>query len=330
MVSTDVSDFLLSASHQGREFDCNLTGTIKHNAINLSVFVLLIAGFALSLFGLSQSNHILLTVGLGVPLFSWFYFAAMILVVHEASHRMFLIFRNRRLTELANAFFGWLICLPLYQDYRYLWAQGHLLHHSDPLIAGDPQNCPHFTVSGNALLKALAKIWFIPLYAAYFQSSCPQSVAVSRRLWIVAVSTAVWVLIFALCVASDRFYLAVALLLAGNGLLTLNLIKVSIEHGGLLQMTDKRLRSRSSFFPLRHVLMPFNISIHFEHHLRPAVPWYNLKAYHDQVAANCPAELRHHLYNQGDVIEQILGHKRNRIAAAQTAAADFAPERSTA
>ena len=330
MVPTDVRDFLLSASRQGRGFECYLTGNIKHNAINLSVFLLLIAGFTLLLFGLSRNNHALLTMVLGIPLFSWFYFAAMILVVHESSHRMFLIFRSRRLTELANAFFGWLICLPLYQDYRHLWAQGHLLHHSDPLIAGDPQNCPHFTVTGKTLLKALAKIWFIPLYAAYFQPSCPQNVAVARRLWLVAVSTALWVLIFAFCVASDRFYLAVALLLAGNGLLTLNLLKVSMEHGGLKAMTDERLRSRSSFFPFRQVLMPFNISIHFEHHLRPTVPWYNLKAYHDQVAANCPGDLTHHLYNQGDVKEQLLGHKRNRLPGSQTAAPDFSPEKSAA
>jgi hypothetical protein len=61
----------------------------------------------------------------------------------------------------------------------------------------------------------------------------------------------------------------------------LNLIKVSMEHGGSRKLQDDVfLRSKSSLFLGDKILMPMNIALHFEHHLNMHVPWYRLKKFY--------------------------------------------------
>ncbi len=83
-----------------------------------------------------------------------------------------------------------------------------------------------------------------------------------------------------------------------------------MEHGcGLAKQENPFLRTRSSFFYLRWLLLPFNISIHWEHHLVSAIPWYSLPTYHARLQAVIPREVWPYIWNDGDVIAQLKGDK---------------------
>jgi fatty acid desaturase len=59
-------------------------------------------------------------------------------------------------------------------------------------------------------------------------------------------------------------------------------------------------------FPLRWLLLPYNISLHFEHHLNYGVPWYHLGAFHrDVLRLMPPADQRR--YVNANVIRQLSG-----------------------
>ena len=79
-----------------------------------------------------------------------------------------------------------------------------------------------------------------------------------------------------------------------------------------VQRTAPLLRSRTSLFPLRRVLMPFNISMHFEHHLNPGVPWYELPRYHAALRGIIPRPLQPAIFNT-QLREQLAG-RLGRIA----------------
>jgi NAD(P)-dependent dehydrogenase (short-subunit alcohol dehydrogenase family) len=64
--------------------------------------------------------------------------------------------------------------------------------------------------------------------------------------------------------------------------------------------------SRTSLFPLRWLIMPLNISLHFEHHLDYCVPWYRLSGYHRAARELVPAPLRPEVFNVR-VWEQLMG-----------------------
>jgi fatty acid desaturase len=92
---------------------------------------------------------------------------------------------------------------------------------------------------------------------------------------------------------------APALLLGLQTLGALNQLKGSMEHGGEIgREPNRNLRSRTSFFPFRWLIMPFNISLHFEHHLNYCVPWYDLVRYHRAMRAVMPSP----------VAAEIVGH----------------------
>jgi fatty acid desaturase len=75
-------------------------------------------------------------------------------------------------------------------------------------------------------------------------------------------------------------------------------IKIAMEHGGAIASHPSiHLRSRTSHFPLRRLVMPFNISLHFEHHLNASVPWYELARYERAIAGLVPAEIRSAVYS---------------------------------
>ncbi|NET35308.1 MAG: hypothetical protein F6K19_25315, partial [Cyanothece sp. SIO1E1] len=100
---------------------------------------------------------------------------------------------------------------------------------------------------------------------------------------------------------------AIASLLGLQILVGLNTLKITMEHGGKLgQQENPFCRSCSSFFPLRGVLMPFNISLHFEHHLNDCVPWYHLMKYHQALKPSIPPEVATDaLHTNGQVWQQI-------------------------
>jgi fatty acid desaturase len=100
---------------------------------------------------------------------------------------------------------------------------------------------------------------------------------------------------------------APALLFGLQTLGALNQLKGSMEHGGAIgQEENRNLRSRTSLFPLRWLIMPFNISLHFEHHLNFCVPWYDLVRYHHAILAVMPSEVAAEIVGHS-VLDQLMG-----------------------
>lgn len=80
-----------------------------------------------------------------------------------------------------------------------------------------------------------------------------------------------------------------------------------MEHGGGIGGEENRnFRSRTSLFPLRWLIMPLNISLHFEHHLNYNVPWYLLPSYHRALREIVPAPLQPEVFNTR-VWDQLMG-----------------------
>ena len=89
----------------------------------------------------------------------------------------------------------------------------------------------------------------------------------------------------------------------------MNQVKGSLEHGGeLANEPNRHFRSRTSLFPLRWLVMPLNISLHFEHHLNYCVPWYLLPAYQHALREIVPPEVAAELFNTR-VWDQLMGRK---------------------
>jgi fatty acid desaturase len=285
----------------GRPFHHRRKRPVVHNAINLGCFALLALGIV-------ETARLPLAPLLYLPVaticFGHLYFALFILVVHEASHQMFVIARERRRAARWNRRFGWLITAPFGIDYVQLWEHGHRAHHLHPMEAEDPQACSPLV--GRALLCECLRILLLPGYVQWrshrsgagTSSGCPAARAFvpNRALRIGALLG--WVALFAAGAVAGRWDVPVAALLGAQVTAALQQIKIAMEHGGAIASHPSiHLRSRTSHFPLRRLLMPFNISLHFEHHLNASIPWYELERYEHALADIVPAEIQSAVYH---------------------------------
>ena len=78
------------------------------------------------------------------------YFGCFVLVVHEASHDMFVVFRDRQRQKRWNRAFGWAVAVVFATHYGKHWEHGHREHHVRPLEPADPQQ--HNILVGRPLL----------------------------------------------------------------------------------------------------------------------------------------------------------------------------------
>jgi len=238
------------------------------------------------------------------------FFSLFILVVHEASHHMFFITKNIKIKKIINRLFAYPITAISFQDFKTSWEIGHLQHHKDPINNKDPQNCPDFCLQGKELLLKILKVLFIPGQAVKVQSSCIQNKKDYFRGMIFG--ALYWIPITIINFYVFNIWVTLIQLIAVNLTMVLNLIKVSMEHSGnLKEEANPELRSMSSFFIGRHLIIPFNVSIHFEHHLVMNVPWYNLKKFHNEVFLLVPNEYKSKVYNltAAEVIQKISGKR---------------------
>ncbi|MEM9156278.1 MAG: fatty acid desaturase [Cyanobacteria bacterium P01_F01_bin.33] len=284
--------WLKRAIEAGRDLHYARTPRLWHNALNSSLLLALVGG-AIALCWLGGQVKSIAFIPLGALGFGLIYFSLFILVVHEASHNMFLNVGTPRRSRLWNRRLGWLVCIPFGVEYVKHWELGHRIHHRAPTEPDDPQNCKETLYTHTALLSRLAKVLLIPGYAILrLGASCPAE-RYGRNWSLKLASVIVWSVALAIEAVFLHWTVAVAALLGLHVLVALNTVKITMEHGGAVSRRGQRwMRSCSSFFPLRRVLMPFNISLHFEHHLNAAVPWYNLMTYHQEIAAIVPAEIR--------------------------------------
>lgn len=282
----------------GNRFHYRQKESIPHNSLNLFLLTALLTVVA-GLFYLGLVTTPFLYIPFAAVGFGLVYFMLFILVVHEASHQMFIVLKNLNSARTWNRCFGWITCLPFGVDYLRHWEVGHHIHHCHPVEPQDPQNCPETIYTGNKLLKYLAKVLLIPGYAILrIDYSCPAEKEYRSKGWLSFTSALIWIITMGLETLYLHWQVAAASFWGIQILVMFNTLKITLEHGGAIGRREETwLRSCSSVFPLRQLLMPFNISLHFEHHLNYGVPWYDLMKYHRSLKAIVPPEIHADVFN---------------------------------
>jgi fatty acid desaturase len=298
-------DWLREAIAAGDAFHIRRQRPAVHNAKNLALFLALVAGVALTVRAsawLPPGTYL----AVASPMFAWLIFSSFVLVVHEAAHNMFVVTGDRAATRRLNRAFGWLCAAPIGMDYGQHWEKGHIAHHSRPCEPVDPQNCS--VLVGRALLKEILLI-LVPGYIVWrgrkgvgVSYACPAVAAYERNVPLTLFKVVFWAALVAASVITGRWAIPVAIILGLQLASVLQLVKIAFEHGGELgRDPNTLLRSRSTDLPLRGLLLPFNISLHFQHHLSPRVPWYELPRYGRKLLEIVPPEERGRIFARGSL-----------------------------
>ncbi len=222
---------------------------------------------------------------------------------------MFIVSHNLRRAQFWNRFFGWAVSIPFGVPYDSHWEKGHQIHHLHPVEPQDPQTCPARAESGWPLVKWIAKTLFIPGGTVVVEFDCPTARVYAFNVKVFLAQALFWGVYGFLVIHYVHWTALIAAVIGFKVGQVLNVIKIVMEHGGDYgKQVDPFLRSCSSFFPLRWLFMPLNISLHFEHHLHYCVPWYDLMKYHRELMKLVPQEL-HHIYwhRNGEIWSQLKG-----------------------
>lgn len=281
----------------------------RHNMVNLGLTVLLIIFMVSVIIGTQELSWIL-ALTLSPLLLGWAFFVAYILIVHEASHQMYLLPGHSRVLRFLNHSLPRFLSALSFQSFEEAWVQGHAQHHQSPADQADPQNCPSFCMQGKTLLLSILSVLFVPGQGLKKQASCTQKG--SQHL----LGFSAWALIIVPLLYWHNSKAIVALILSIHVAMIFNLVKVSLEHAGrALEQNNLWLKSLSSDFPMRSLVMPLNISLHFEHHLISRIPWYNLGAYHRELRGKLSQELQQDIYNLGlsACWKQISGYEQREV-----------------
>jgi fatty acid desaturase len=282
----------------GQRYHVRTKSPLLHNGINLGASLVLVLVLIVVAWG-ATVIHPAIYVPLAAYVFGNTYFALFVLVVHEASHGMFLISRNRRARDILNRLAGWSVAIFFATHYPKHWEVGHLEHHVRPLEPTDPQ--AHNTLTGGVLLRRVLACVFVPgflfLERTVFRKRKSGGKSGSTSSAIIGF-VVVWIVSLTLLTLTCGWPAALAAFLGIHVIVAFNHVKGSLEHGGPIgHEEDPFLRSRSTFFPGRFFLMPFNISLHFEHHLNYGVPWYELLRYHRDLEEIVPEHVREDVWN---------------------------------
>jgi fatty acid desaturase len=291
-----------AAIRAGRPYAFKDKRPLVHNAKNLSAlaFLLTVAGVT---GWLSTQLDWWLYLPLATFLFGWVNFGLFVLVAHEASHNMFLVFEDRALQRKVNRVFGWMVTPLFATHYGKHWEKGHIEHHIRPMEPDDPQRS---VVTGPALLGLILGYLFVPGFMVWHRTvgRKKKKGKSSSSVGVIVFFVVFWVTVCTLAGVFVGWPLAVALYMGIPCVASFNLVKGSLEHGGAIgRERSPFLRSRTSLFLLRPLLMPFNITLHFEHHLNFQVPWYDLPRYQRDLRAIVPEAVQadvfnHHLFDQ--------------------------------
>ncbi|MBX3193365.1 MAG: fatty acid desaturase [Labilithrix sp.] len=309
MTAPERSDapWIRAALLAGKPYRFRTKRALFHNALNLTALAGVLAAFG-TVLALGRGARPWPYLPLATLAFGWCYFALFVLVVHEASHGMFVLARDRRTRERYNRIFGWLACLPFAIHYARHWEEGHVIHHRIPIEEDDPQRFNRLT--GARLARDIALLVFVPGYAFVHRFMTPRARARKQSsAWLFVVFFALWTCVVFLawrCISPSA---GVALVLGLQILAAYNQLKGALEHGGPIAFERSAyLRSRTSLFFGRRWLLPFNQSLHFEHHLNFTVPWYDLPRYRRALLSIVPRELHDEVWNR-DIWGQLAGDK---------------------
>ncbi|NKB17204.1 MAG: hypothetical protein HC770_02260 [Pseudanabaena sp. CRU_2_10] len=234
----------------GNAFHYRQKNPVIHNSLNISASISILT-FIGGLFWLGTFLPPLLFIPLGAVGFGLSYFMLFSLIVHEASHNMFILLKSSKRAQVWNRFLGWVVCIPFRIEYIKHWEMGHKIHHFHPVEPHDPQNCPGTVYTGSQLFKYLAKVLLIPGYAILRADySCPAEKEYGNNWWLTFGSVFVWILSISLETIYLSWAVAVAAFWGIQILVIVNTLKITMEHGGEIgRRKNPLLRSCSSFSP---------------------------------------------------------------------------------
>jgi fatty acid desaturase len=299
--------WVVAAIRAGQRYHVRTKSPLRHNLTNLAALASVLAIMAVVAWASTQVPPTLY-IPVAAVLFGWCYFAAFVLVVHEASHSMFLVGSNRKLARSLNRGFGWSVALPFAVHYGKHWEWGHHEHHVRPLEPADPQQYS-ISVGKPLLVRVLCNVFvpgFLFLERTIFRARRAGGKSSSSR-GVILGFLGLWAVVLTAAAVTVGWPLAVSLFLGIHVLSAWNQVKGGLEHGGRIgREADSLFRSRTTLFPGRYLLMPFNITLHFEHHLNFCVPWYDLGRYHRDLQAIVPPPVWRDVINRRP-IDQLAG-----------------------
>ena len=297
--------WLSEARRLARPFLFTTANPVAHNLRNLAVLGAITATMVGTI-ALGTQLRGLAYIPVAGVVFGACFFTLISLVVHEASHGMFLLASTRGRTRRLNRIFGWACAAPFGIHYVRHWEVGHNLHHARPLVDEDPQRFN--TRTGADLLRTVLALVFIPAWGFVhrFVNKRPGRNTHSSPALLISFLV-FWGTVLPTLGLTIGWWVPVGVFWGLQNLLAINEIKGALEHGQLASETEVLLRSRSSLVPFIALFSPWNVSLyHFEHHLHAAVPWYRLPAYHRAVRHLVPAHLSDDIYNRR-LLRQLSG-----------------------
>ncbi len=282
-----VPSWLRKAMAAGRPLHVHKQDPRAHNARNLSaVGALLAGGIGIVLAGGVPGMPPALYLPLASALLGCLYMGLFVLVVHEASHDMFLLTSDRSRLRPVNRLAGRIVGAVFFTDYVRHWEVGHALHHTRCLMPEDPQDGRQDGLQ--TLRRSVALLLLVPFSFVAFNPSRRYPGHLRRSL----LGLAIWAPALAAAGLIGGWMAPVAMLAGLHVLSLLNLLKKVREHGGMEVMPHPGLRSRTWFHPLSALIAPFHLNFHFEHHAHQKVPWYLLPTYHQRCRELMPAEVQ--------------------------------------
>jgi fatty acid desaturase len=306
-------EWIREAIATGNRFHYKKKNPFRHNAINLLILAMIV-GALVCVFLAGGIVRPLVYIPAAALVLGPLYLALITLVNHEGAHGMFIISKKSHHGRFWNRFFGWSVCAFFGMHFIADWEKVHIKHHLHPIEDDDLQFYKVLPV-GRDLIKESVKMLLVPGYLfireRQVQRQCPpvQHAESPMPVFPFVVTGLLWLIFLILTWRVLSWAVPVAALLGVQVLSTIDQFKLVLEHGGEVGREDNRfLRARTSLFPLRRLLLPLNVSLHFEHHLNYCVPWYDLPRYQRALRDVVPQQIQPFVFNH-DVLGQLSGRK---------------------
>ena len=309
------ADWIIDAKKIVALVERNKVNPHLHNALNLGALCFLI-GIFIFLAILSPSTNPFTFALLAGMVFSFIFYSLFIIVVHEAAHNMFVFARDPKTQVFWNKVFGWAVCIPFFVNFKMNWEKGHIQHHRQPMGPTDTEVCD--PIVGKDLFIRCLKFLFIPGYTIFWAAlrgkgpnfNCAgEEENFSNNWWVVTAGSVFWGMVIAAIIVSYHVYFNsylrpiipgfFAMMVGLNILAVLMLIRQGLEHGDRIEESNRLLRSRTTCSALFYFLIPWGIGYHFEHHLLPTIPWYQLRSAHQAIRKVVPEKQSKEIFNEG-------------------------------
>jgi len=212
-------------------------------------------------------------------------FALLSILAHEAAHR--LLFRSKRANDVLGR---WLLAGPAFvplDGYR----RGHMAHHKDELGPNEPDLNLYvgYPVTRASLRRKLTRdALFVSGWKSLKGLLRALTSATARPVALRILAAQLGVLALFAAAGRPELYLVLWL---GPWLTVwrvLNRLRAIAEHGGMSRSSDRRLTThhvRQTPWA-RFWITPYNTGWHLAHHVDIGIPWRNLPALHEELAAS--------------------------------------------